>query len=329
VIVEPRHVALVVRADDDRAGEPWRRQLTELGVHAGPAQVLGQVMPPDLGEEGDLAAVVRAGDQNVDHRSTLTGIDTVAENKRGILEDCTNRDLVVQHLPTYYHVHLNEPCNQKCIMCMPNGSSGKDELSFEDFLAFFGQIKPYAEHITLIGGEPLMYSSINEVLDLLAAHPIEVSMNTNATMLIDRTATKLLALHKLNLKCSVDATTSSTYLRIRGKDHFERVTSHLRRFADQARDLPDIRIIPVFVVMRENLSEVVPFVHFAKSLGSYRVEFHPVRHISTWLVSNGTGWTFDGKDQQCEAFSDEFNDVMAEAAAVAEQEGLACEVHYL
>jgi molybdenum cofactor biosynthesis enzyme MoaA len=254
---------------------------------------------------------------------------SITLNRTGIEDDCASRKLVVGHMPFYYHVHLNEPCNQKCIMCVPNGQHGSDVMPFEHFVVLFEQMKAYAEHITLIGGEPLMYPWINEVLELLAEHPIAVTINTNATMLNEQLSLRLLKLHELNLKWSIDAMSQSTYLRIRGRDHFKRVTHRLSSFAESARGLPHIRLIPVYVVMRENLHEVVPFVEFAKSLDPYRIEFHPVRHVADWEVTNGTGWTFSGRDQVCESFADEFNDVMRQAAASCRQHGIDCEVRYL
>jgi molybdenum cofactor biosynthesis enzyme MoaA len=256
-------------------------------------------------------------------------IDTITANKQGILAERDEHALRVGHLPFYYHVHLNTPCNQKCIMCVPNGNHGRDVLPLEGFVRFFEQIEPYAEHITLIGGEPFMYPWIDDVLELLAAHPVAVTINTNATMLDHRITPRLLALHELYLKTSIDAVDRATYRRIRGRDQFERVTGNLRRFADASRDRPGIHLVPVYVVMRENLDEVVPFVRFAASLSPLRIEFHPVRHVREWVVSNGTGWTFDGAEQVCETFAGEYNDVMRDAIDAAEREGVECEVHFL
>ena len=86
--------------------------------------------------------------------------------------------------------------------------------------------------------------------------------------------------------------------------------------------MPNIRRIPVFVVMRRNLHEVLPFIDFARSIEAYRVDFQPVKHVSTWKVTNGTGWLFDGSKQSVESFRDEYNDVMAQARAKCEQHGL-------
>lgn len=261
------------------------------------------------------------------HRLEVLNVtDSVSSNKLGILDECSRKALLVNHLPFYYHVHLNMPCNQKCIMCVPNGKHSRDLLSFDGFLAFFEQIKPYAEHITLIGGEPLMYPWINEVLDLLAQYPIAVTINTNATMLTGKVVPKLLSVHELFLKCSIDAVTPSTYFKIRGTDWFERVTSNLMIFSDLARNKPHIRIELNYVVMRENLREVLPFIDFAKTLRPFCVQFQPVRHVTDWRVTNNTGWLFDGKEQSCESFREEYNGVMRQAAEKCSREGLKYEV---
>ena len=167
------------------------------------------------------------------------------------------------------------------------------------------------------------------MLELLARHEIAVTINTNATMLTPRLDARLLALHALHLKCSVDGATRATYHKVRGTDTFERVTANLRRFAAAAAGNPRMRMILVYVVMRENLHDVVPFVDFARALSVARVEFHPMRHVTDWRVSNGTGWRFDGREQSCEFFADEYNDVMRAAAARCEAVGLAHEVQLL
>jgi molybdenum cofactor biosynthesis enzyme MoaA len=248
-----------------------------------------------------------------------------ARNKQGILREAAARTLVVENLPFYYHIHLHMPCNQRCIMCKPDGKHFKDTLPFDDFVVFFESIKPFAEHITLIGGEPLLYPWIHEVIDLLGQHEIAVTINTNATMLDQHLIEKLLRLHELNLKCSIDAATPEMYFNIRGTDVFDRVKSNLARFSAASKDKPSMKQILVYVVMRENLAEVLPFIDFAKPLRPHRIEFHPVRHVTNWRVSNKTGWFFDGAEQSCEFFRDEYNTVMREAARACVKEGISYE----
>jgi MoaA/NifB/PqqE/SkfB family radical SAM enzyme len=253
----------------------------------------------------------------------------VRRNKRGIIAECANADPVVAHLPFFYTLHLNVPCNQKCIMCAPGGNHEAGMVSFADFTAFFERIRGVAEHLTLIGGETFMYPGIEQVLDLLSQHEIAVTINTNATLLTEHITPRLLALHELHLKCSVDAATRATYHRVRGTDVFERVTANLHRFSAARAGHPKVHLILVYVVMRENLEDVVPFVEYARALDVARVEFHPVRHVTEWHVANDTGWVFDGREQSCEYFRDEYNAVMREAAARCESHGLRYEVELI
>jgi len=251
---------------------------------------------------------------------------SVVDNKESIIKECIDKSPLVNSMPYYYHIHLYMPCNQKCIMCMPDGSHSKDILPYEKFVQFFEQIKPYAEHLTLIGGEPLMYPHINEVLNLISQYPIDVTINTNATILNERMCNKLLSLHSLNLKCSIDAATPEMYFKIRGQNQFEHVKRNLERFSMTARGKPEMRQIFIYVVMQENLNEVLPFIDFVKPMIPHSIQFHPVRHVRDWIVENSTGWTFNGKEQSCEFFADEYNDIMNQAAQKCKAEGIDCEI---
>lgn len=251
---------------------------------------------------------------------------TVAVNKARIQSEQAERQVSVDSLPYFYHVHLHMPCNQRCIMCVPNGRHPDATLPYEEFVSLFEQIRPCAEHITLIGGEPLLYPRIDDVLDLLARHPIAVSINTNATRLGDGVSEKLLGLNELHLKCSIDAATRETYYRIRGTDWFDKVVANINRFSARAAGLSNIKVILVYVVMRENLGEVVPFIELFKDTALERIEFHPVRHVGDWVVQNKTGWTFRGAEQICESFSPDYDRVMDEARRLGERCGLEIEV---
>ena len=65
--------------------------------------------------------------------------------KRLIEHELAERSPVVTGLPYYYQVHLNKLCNQKCIMCMPDGRHPRDEMPLE----------PLVNHVCLsLGLEP-------------------------------------------------------------------------------------------------------------------------------------------------------------------------------
>jgi molybdenum cofactor biosynthesis enzyme MoaA len=247
-------------------------------------------------------------------------------NKEIIERELAQKSSQVAGLPYYYQVHLNKFCNQKCIMCMPDGKHPHDEMPLKNFIEFFEHIRASARHLTLIGGEPLMYRWIEEVLDLLSRAPIAVTVITNATALTEGVSRRLLALHELELRCSIDAASRAMYLKIHGTDHFNRVASQISRFSRMAQAQSNTHLIMHYVVMRENLAEVLPFVDFAKQYKPHRVEFHPVRHVSDWTVSNDTGWTFKGPEQSCETFKELYNETMSQVKAKCEADQVPYEV---
>ncbi len=246
-------------------------------------------------------------------------------SKAAVLQDLQTRKIRDVRPPFYYHIHLFMPCNQKCIMCVPDGRHPKTLVPLNKFNAFVDQIRPHAEHITLMGGETLLYPWISEAIELLADRDLAVTISTNATMLDEALISQLLTLRSLNLRCSIDAASRETYRRIRGTDTFERAISNMKLFSKMARNHPDHRQILVYVVMRENLDEVLSFVNLAESIGPDELQFHPVRHVFNWQVENGTGWHFNGQEQSCESFKEEYNRVMSQVPAKCDRAGLAHE----
>jgi wyosine [tRNA(Phe)-imidazoG37] synthetase (radical SAM superfamily) len=202
-------------------------------------------------------------------------------------------------------------------------------MPFERFEAFFAQIKPHAEHLTLIGGETLLYRRIDDVLDLLSLNPIGVTIITNATALSAKMSRRLLSLHQLDLRCSIDAATSETYLKVHGTDVFDQIIANVRGFAEMARGRKHIQLIMHFVVMRENLGDTLDFVDLARPLNPFRVEYRPVAHVGNWNVDNGTGWNFRGWEQSCQAFKPEYNLAMSRVKDKCEAERIPYEVLFL
>jgi MoaA/NifB/PqqE/SkfB family radical SAM enzyme len=73
-------------------------------------------------------------------------------------------------------------------------------LPFHQIAALLEQFQPFAEHVTLTGGEPLLYPWIGEVIELLSGSEVSVTFTTNATMLGEELVKKLLGLTQLKMK---------------------------------------------------------------------------------------------------------------------------------
>ena len=57
----------------------------------------------------------------------------------------------------------------------------------------------------------------------------------------------------------------------------EKKLTNLEKFASLVKYKRNIKQILVYIVMHENMGEVLPFIDYAKTLSPTRIEFHPDR----------------------------------------------------
>src|SRR4030095_10699799 len=112
----------------------------------------------------------------------------------------------------------------------------------------------------------------------------QVIFNTNAITLDGRVADALIEAGLDELRVSLDASTPSTYARVRGVDAFEKVVTNLERFATLRRERgvgrPAVSLW--FTALQENIEEIPGLVPLAERGGADGL------HLQR-LVYNGLG----------------------------------------
>ena len=85
------------------------------------------------------------------------------------------------------NLHLTDKCNYNCKFCFVNKQN--HELSLEQAKYVVDKVKRYFDlnkmngRINLVGGEPLCYKNIQELIDYINSKNIDVSIVTNASLL--------------------------------------------------------------------------------------------------------------------------------------------------
>ena len=193
-------------------------------------------------------------------------------------------------------------CNLKCVMC-PHGIEAIAEPRDAD-AALLDALWPAMEAADLLHlngvGEPLLAEPFWTIVDRLKGQPRpHIGFNTNGLLLTDRNIDRLCAAPLDGISVSIDAATETTYERIRGGS-FTKVTEGVRRLVGRVDERRKVMI--TFVVMRENLAEMVAFVELAKDLGVPKVWFGPLTDTAIsaeqWTVTRPDGWQFRYKEQQ-------------------------------
>ena len=178
-------------------------------------------------------------------------------------------------LPSFVQIEPVGQCNLRCQMCPiqfrtdgpPNGPPAF--MAFETFTRLVDQI-PTMNELQLQGlGEPMMHPRFFDMVAYAAARGVEVSTNSNLTLLTPSRAERLVASGLHRLQVSIDGATPATYERIRVRSSFRNVIANLEGLVEVKRrlrrELPQIRM--VVVVMRQNLHELADLVRLAARVG--------------------------------------------------------------
>jgi radical SAM protein with 4Fe4S-binding SPASM domain len=178
---------------------------------------------------------------------------------------------VARPLPRYVQIEPVGQCNLRCQMCPiqfrqdgpPHGPP-----AFMDFGTYTRLVDelPDLEQLHLQGlGEPMMHPRFFDMVTYAARRGIQVSTNTNMTLLLNARRARLTVTCGLDcIHISVDGATSETYERIRKRARFERLLRNMQLLADARREVgggPRLRLVSV--VMRQNLHELPDLVRFA------------------------------------------------------------------
>lgn len=187
-------------------------------------------------------------------------------------------------LPTYVQIEPVGQCNLRCQMCPiqfrqdgpPHGPPAF--MAYETFTRLVDQF-PGLRKLQLQGlGEPMMHPRFFDMVAYAAERGIEVSTNSNLTLLNAQRAERCVTSGLAWLHVSIDSATPETYARIRARARLERVLANLAALQDAKRRLnsarPRLRL--VVVIMRQNLHELPELVRLAHA---YTIETIHVQHL--------------------------------------------------
>jgi radical SAM protein with 4Fe4S-binding SPASM domain len=178
-------------------------------------------------------------------------------------------------LPSFVQIEPVGQCNLRCQMCPiqfrqdgpPYGPPAF--MPFDTFTQLVDQF-PAMTELQLQGlGEPMMHPRFFDMIAYAAGRGIQVSVNSNLTLLTPARAERLVQSGLAWLHASIDGATPETYERIRVRSSWHKVVGNLKALvATRERmgsELPHLRM--VVVVMRQNLHELADLVRLAADIG--------------------------------------------------------------
>jgi len=134
---------------------------------------------------------------------------------------------------------LTTHCNYSCRMCLksrkPTSIKGEllnyQEPREMDFAALRDLLTEHAEYLLMVklhGGEPLYYSAVVQLVDLLNELKIPFFIGTNGSLLTEELCEKLVAGYCFTIGVSLDAASDETYRYMRRRGELSRVLANLQ-----------------------------------------------------------------------------------------------------
>ena len=190
---------------------------------------------------------------------------------KNIATSATMRRVRPDWIPDPHAAHLivTFRCNLKCECCPSWKMKEHDDLTTEEWLETFRQLKSL-DIVKILGGEPLVRKDIVELLTGVREiiDPFMLQMTTNG-MLTQRTVEVIhaVAWPGLQLRISVDGT-EETHDRMRGTPgSWKRVTQTVREVA-ALKERYGFKLGINFALTDESLPELDYMVDFARSVGA-------------------------------------------------------------
>jgi len=183
-------------------------------------------------------------------------------------------------------ISVTDRCNLQCIYCMPKNNNNwfdpADILTFDEIVRFVSIMSKLGiENIRLTGGEPLLRSNIEILIENLSKITgiKKVSMTTNGILLQDKISQlKKAGLSSINI--SLDTFNQEKFKKINGADGIAQVLESIKVATKLQMNIKINN-----VVMRGwNDDEVVDFALFSKATGHQVrfIEFMPLDGSGIW-----------------------------------------------
>ena len=169
------------------------------------------------------------------------------------------------------YLEVTNRCNLLCTTC-PRTYVELEPPADMSWELFTPDRRPGAElsRAVLHGvGEPMLVKNLPQMVRYLKDRGVYVLFNTNGTVLNEKNGRALIDAGLDELRVSLDAANAESYLKVRGKDYFNRILKNVKAFrAMQEREgHAKPRVSAWLTGLKETVEELPAFVRIAAEIG--------------------------------------------------------------
>ena len=177
--------------------------------------------------------------------------------------------------PVCLYLETTNRCNLLCETCPRTFESLEPpaDMSWALFTRIVDQV-PNVARVVLHGvGEPMLVKTLPEMIRYLKDRGIYVLFNTNGTLMQPKRFQALIDTGLDELRVSLDAADRDSYLKVRGKDFFNRIVRHVGAFTEYQRRIGAAtpRVSLWLTGLKETVAQLPAFVRLAADMGVAQV----------------------------------------------------------
>jgi MoaA/NifB/PqqE/SkfB family radical SAM enzyme len=181
------------------------------------------------------------------------------------------RGEIAKQEPVCLYIETTNRCNLLCETCPRTFEDLEPpaDMSWELFTRIVDQF-PRIARVVLHGvGEPMMVKALPRMVRYLKDRGTYVLFNTNGTLLTERKGRELISAGLDELRVSLDAAESETFLAVRGKNMFDRIVRNVRAFtALQRAEGVERPLVSLWLTgLKETIDQLPEFVRLAHGIG--------------------------------------------------------------
>ena len=196
--------------------------------------------------------------------------NTLADPRR-YFEQVQNSDSIAASPPVCLYLEVTNRCNLLCETCPRTFEALEPpaDMSMDLFHSIVDQV-PNIARVVLHGvGEPMLVKHLPDMIRYLKARGTHVLFNTNGTLLAPRKHREIIDTGLDELRVSLDAAEAATFLKVRGKDMFDRIVKNVSAFTNLQRALgAEKPVVSLWLTgLKETVDQLPEFVRLAARIG--------------------------------------------------------------
>lgn len=171
--------------------------------------------------------------------------------------------------------YITGRCNLRCSHCYLSSYVDHPDLTkILNVIDFLATKNLYS--ISLLGGEPLLRSDLETIIQKLSSYKIKTSIASNATLLTQERARSIYEAGLKEIQVSLESNKENEHNQIRGKGTFYKTLNGMNAALKEG-----IKVTLAFTIKKTNIDEIPEYFKFAKEAGVQSIRLMPFLPIGT------------------------------------------------